>query len=57
MAAAEVAGMEQTTTGMGQQPQGSVDPSLDQTAARFTEAFLKMKKFDIKELQRAFDGK
>ncbi|MCI0706403.1 MAG: VOC family protein [Ignavibacteriae bacterium] len=28
-----------------------------QKLARFTEAFLKMKKFDIKELQRAFDGK
>ena len=33
---------------------GSGDP---QKLARVTQAFLKMKKFDIAELQRAFDGK
>jgi hypothetical protein len=26
-------------------------------AARVTQAFLKMKKFDLAELQRAYDGK
>ena len=33
---------------------GSGDP---QGLARVTQAFLKMKKFNISELQRAFDGK
>ena len=33
---------------------GSGDP---QRLARVTQAFLKMKKFSISELQRAFDGK
>ena len=43
--------MEQTTTGMGQQPQGSVDPSLDQTTTRFIEAF---NRFDSKEVASFF---
>jgi hypothetical protein len=29
----------------------------EKQAARVTEAFLKMKKFDLRGLQRAYDGK